>query len=62
MKVILAQLPNTSTFAQLGELVGYSHEWVRARLVKAPERLYKIGRRYQVPRGVSEELIRSIFV
>ena len=50
------------TFAQLAELVGYSREWVRLRLVSAPEKLYRIGRRYQVPKGTAEEFIRSIFV
>ena len=41
LNVILAQIPNISTFAQLGELIGYSHEWVRQRLVQSPEKLYK---------------------
>ena len=41
---------------------GYSHEWVRQRLVKAPEKLYKNGRRYKVPKGVAEEFVRSVFV
>jgi hypothetical protein len=62
LNVIVAQLPERSTFASLGALIGYSHEWVRQRLVNAPERLYKIGKRYQVPRGVAEEFIRSVFV
>lgn len=34
LQVILSQIPNTTTFAQLGELMDYSHEWVRVRLVK----------------------------
>jgi hypothetical protein len=29
LNVILSQIPDVSTFAQLGELMGYSHEWVR---------------------------------
>jgi hypothetical protein len=62
LEVILAQIPNTSTFAQIGELVGYSHEWVRTRLVQNPDALYKIGKRYQVPKGVAEEFIRSVLV
>ena len=62
LNVILAKIPDTSTFAQLAELVGYSREWVRLRLVSAPEKLYRIGRRYQVPKGTAEEFIRSIFV
>ena len=60
LNVILAQIPDISTFAQLGELIGYSHEWVRQRLVKAPERLYKNGKRYKVPKGVAEEFVRSV--
>ena len=56
------KIPDTSTFAQLAELIGYSREWVRLRLVSAPEKLYRIGRRYQVPKGTAEEFIRSIFV
>jgi hypothetical protein len=62
LKVILAKIPDTSTFAQLAELVGYSREWVRQRLISAPEKLYRIGRRYQVPKGTAEEFISSIFV
>jgi hypothetical protein len=62
LNVILAKIPDTSTFAQLAELVGYSHEWVSLRLVSAPEKLYRVGRRYQVPKGTAEEFIRSIFV
>jgi hypothetical protein len=62
LNVILSQIPNVSTFAQLADLIGYSHEWVRQRLVKAPEKLYKNGRRYRVPKGVAEELVRSVFV
>lgn len=62
LNVILSQIPNISTFAQLGELIGYSHEWVRQRLVQAPEKLYKNGKRYKVPKGVAEEFVRSVFV
>jgi hypothetical protein len=62
LDVILARIPDISTFAQLGELIGYSHEWVRQRLVKAPERLFKNGKRYKVPKGVAEEFVRSVFV
>jgi len=53
--------PDVTTFAQIGELIGYSHKWVRQRLVQAPERLYKTGRRYKVPRGVAEDFVRSVF-
>src|SRR5438309_10664257 len=38
---ILSQNPNISTFAQPAELIGYSHESVRQRLMRAPEKLYK---------------------
>jgi hypothetical protein len=62
LNVILSQIPEISTFAQLGGLIGYSHEWIRQRLVQNPERLYKNGRRYKVPKGVAEEFIRSVFV
>src|SRR4051794_40789933 len=62
LNVILAQIPEISTFAQLGGLIGYSHEWVRQRLVQNPEKLYKNGRRYKVPKGVAEEFVRSVFV
>ena len=43
LDVLLSRIPDISTFAQLAELIGYSHEWVRQRLVNAPERLYKNG-------------------
>jgi hypothetical protein len=62
LNVILSQIPDITTFAQLGELIGYSHEWVRQRLVQAPEKLYKNGNRYKVPKGVAEEFVRSVFV
>ena len=62
LNVLLSQIPDVTTFAQLGELIGYSHEWVRQRLVRAPEKLYKNGKRYKVPRGVAEDFVRSVFV
>ena len=62
LTVILSGIPDISTFAQLGELIGYSHDWVRQRLVRAPEKLYKHGNRYKVPKGVAEEFVRSVFV
>ena len=62
LNVLLSQIPDVTTFAQLGELIGYSHEWVRQRLVQAPEKLYKNGKRYKVPKGVAEEFVRSVFV
>jgi hypothetical protein len=62
LNVILSQIPDISTFAQLAELIGYSREWVRQRLVQAPERLYKNGKCYKVPRGVAEEFVRSVLV
>jgi hypothetical protein len=61
LNVLLARIPDVSTFAQLGELVGYSHEWVRQRLIRAPEKLYKNGKRYKVPKGVAEDFVRSVF-
>ena len=62
LNVILSQIPDISTFAQIAKLIGYSHEWVRQRLVKAPERLYKNGKRYKVPKGVAEEFVRSVLI
>ena len=62
LDVLLTRIPDISTFAQLAELIGYSHEWVRQRLVQAPEKLYKNGKRYKVPKGVAEEFVRSVFV
>jgi hypothetical protein len=62
LNVLLSRIPDISTFAELGELVGYSHEWVRQRLTQSPERLYKTGNRYKVPKGVAEEFVRSVFV
>jgi len=62
LEAILAEIPVKSTFASLGELIGYSHDWVRRQLIGTPERLYKVGKRYWVPKGVAEELVRSTFV
>jgi hypothetical protein len=61
LNVLLSRIPDISTFAQLGELIGYSHEWVRQRLIRAPERLYKNGKRYKVPKGVAEDFVWSMF-
>ena len=33
LNVLLSRIPDISTFAQLGELIGYSYEWVRQRLI-----------------------------
>ena len=62
LNVVLSRIPDISTFAELGELIGYSHEWVRQRLIQAPERLYKNGRRYKVPKGVADEFVRSVLI
>jgi hypothetical protein len=62
LNVLLSRIPDVSTFGQLGELIGYSHEWVRQRLIQAPEKLYKNGKRYKVPKGVAEEFVRSVFI
>jgi hypothetical protein len=61
LNVLLSRIPDISTFAELGELIGYSHEWVRQRLTRAPEKLYKTGKRYKVPKGVAEDFVRSVF-
>ena len=61
LNVLLARIPEVSTFADIGDLVGYSSEWVRQRLTKSPDRLFKVGNRYKVPRGVAEDLVRSVF-
>ena len=62
LNVLLSRIPDVSTFGQLGELIGYSHEWVRQRLIQAPEKLYKSGKRYKVPKGVAEDFVRSVFI
>jgi hypothetical protein len=62
LNLLLSKIPDISTFAQLGELIGYSHEWVRQRLIRAPEKLYKNGKRYKVPKGVAEDFVRSVLV
>jgi hypothetical protein len=62
LNVLVARIPDISTFAQLGELIGYSHEWVRQRLIRAPEKLFRNGKRYKVPKGVAEEFVRSVFI
>ena len=62
LEVLLSKIPESSTFAQLGNILGYSHEWVRVRLVKQREKLFRVGRRYKVPRGVAVELVRSEFI
>lgn len=57
LEAMRAQISATTTFTDLGVLMGYSHEWVRQRLVGNPEyarNLYKINGRYKVPRGVAE--------
>jgi hypothetical protein len=55
----LAKLPDDYiSFAELGELLHHSHEWVRTRLRDDP-RTFKIGNKFQVSRAVAEEFIRS---
>ena len=57
----MAKIKDTNTFKELGEICEKSGEWVRVRLVAQPQRLFKIGKRYQAPRGVAEEFVRSIY-
>jgi len=60
LNAIVAMIPEKSTFSEIADLLGCSHEWVRVRLVKNPECLFRIGNRYLVPKGVAEEFIRSV--
>ncbi len=60
LNVIVAMIPERTTFKEIGDLLGRSHEWVRIRMVKNPESLFKIGNRYLVPKGVAEEFVRSV--
>jgi hypothetical protein len=46
LQVILSQIPNTTTFAELGELMGDYTEWVRIRPTKPSDRLFRIAKRY----------------
>jgi len=62
LNVLLSRIPDISTFAEIGELIGYSYEWVRQRLIQDPEKLYKTGKRYKVPKGVAEEFVRSVLI
>lgn len=62
LRLTLNALPEGNvSFEQLAELIGWSYEWVRVRLTKNPERLFKMGKRYKVPHGVAEQFIRSLF-
>ena len=62
LNVLLSRIPEISTFGQLGELIGYSYEWVRQRLIQDPEKLFRNGKRYKVPKSVAEEFVRSVFI
>jgi hypothetical protein len=62
LNVLLSRIPDITTFAELGELIGYSYEWVRQRLIRAPEKLYRTGKRYKVPKGVAEDFVRSVLI
>ena len=58
LNIILAKLPDDYiSFAELGELLHHSHEWVRTRLGKDP-RIFRIGNKFQVSRVLAEEFIR----
>lgn len=61
LNVIISSVPERITFAELGKLMGYSHEWVRQRLIKNVHLLFKIGKRYQVPKGVAVDFVRSVY-
>jgi len=64
LETMVAQIAPTTTLTELATLMGFSHEWVRERLVKNPEYakdLYKINRRYKIPRGVAVKFVKSIF-
>ena len=61
LNVILARIPEQCTFVELAEIVGYSYEFVRMRLMQHPQKLYKYGTRYRVPKGIAEIFAKSIF-
>jgi hypothetical protein len=58
---MISQIPDPATFGEIAELMGFSYEWVRVRLMEAPDLLYKLGKRYKVPKGVVEDFIRRMY-
>jgi hypothetical protein len=44
LQVILSRIPEkNSTFLEIADLIGSSYEWIRVRLIKNPERLYRLA-------------------
>ena len=61
LNVLLSQIPDISTFAQIGQLIGYSHEWVRQRLTKSPRAAVQDGEALQSAQGRRGDFVRSVF-
>jgi hypothetical protein len=64
VSLMIATIPEKIKFRELGDLLGYSKEWVRHRLVDDPKyrsKIFCVNGRYFVPRGVAVELVREIF-
>lgn len=59
IELAIALLPPVSvTFAELGQIIAHSHEWVRQRLAQDP-RVFKIGNKTHVPLDAAVEYIRK---
>jgi hypothetical protein len=64
VRMFIEQLQPLSTFSEIATIIGKSHEFVRSRLVGLHRRenvLLVVSGRYQVPRQIAEQFIRSIY-
>lgn len=57
---IVESIKDRMTFIELADLLGVSHEFVRERLTKHPDRLIFLGKRYQVPSAVAVEFVTDV--
>jgi hypothetical protein len=51
----------TASFREIADLIGFSHEYVRQRLVNDPN-VIRAGKRYRVPRATAARFIAELLM
>ncbi len=62
---VIEGFQDVTTFSEIADKIGFSHEFVRQRLVSLyktnPSTLFKVGKQYRVPRSTAVSFITSLF-
>jgi hypothetical protein len=61
VKAVIANLNEITTFTAIADAIGYTHEYVRLRLVNDPN-VMKVGKNYRVPKATAARFITGLLL